>query len=58
MIIATKDPSKSHFYLSLLKSTLRIGACAFACYYSWDFSMQVLAGGLLIAEIIGIAEEV
>lgn len=57
MTVATKDPGKRHFYLSLVKSTLRIGACAFACYYSWDVSMQVLAGGLLIAEIIGIAEE-
>ncbi len=57
MTVATKDPGKRHFYLSLVKSVLRIGACVFACFYSQDLSIQVLSGGLLIAELVGIAEE-
>jgi hypothetical protein len=36
---------------------VRIGACGYACYYSWDIALQVMAGGLLLAELIGIAEE-
>ncbi len=57
MSVTTKDPGKKHFYLSLLKSVMRISACGYAFYYSWDFSLQMLAGGLLLAELIGIAEE-
>lgn len=57
MTVATKDPGKKHFYLSLFKSAVRIGACGYACYYSWDVALQVMAGGLLLAELIGIAEE-
>lgn len=57
MTIATKDPGKRHFYLSLFKSVLRMGVCVFACYHSHDLSIQVLSGGLLLAEIVGIAEE-
>ena len=57
MTVATKDLGKRHFYLSLVKSVLRMSACVFACVYSQDMSLQVLAGGLLIAELVGIAEE-
>ena len=57
MTIATKDPGKRHFYLSLVKSVLRIGACVFAYFYSHDLPIQVLSGGLLVAELVGIAEE-
>ena len=52
-----KDPGKRHFYLSLAKSALRIGACAFAVVYTFDFAVTILAWGLLGAEMIGIAEE-
>ena len=48
-----KDPSNKHFYISLVKSIVRIAAGAFLI--SGNF---VAAGVLLIgAEILGIAEE-
>jgi len=34
-----------------------MGACVFAFLCSDDLSIQVLSGGLLIAELVGIAEE-
>jgi hypothetical protein len=47
------DPSKKHFYISLVKSVVRIAAGAF--FISGNF---VAAGALLIgAEILGIVEE-
>lgn len=53
MSIQPKDTSKGHFYVSLVKSVLRIaagGSLIFGCF--------VLAGSLLIlAEILGIVEE-
>ena len=52
-----KDPGKRHFYLSLAKSALRIGACAFAAIFATDIAMAVLAWGLLGAEVVGILEE-
>ena len=54
-----KDPGKRHFYLSLAKSALRIGACAFAAILATDtaLAMAVLAWGLLSAEVVGILEE-
>ena len=53
MNIQPKDTSKGHFYISLAKSGLRIGAGW--CLYYLDFKG---AGGLLIAaEALGILEE-
>ena len=52
-----KDPGRRHFYLSLAKSALRIGACAFAAVYTFDLAIAVLAWGFLAAEMVGIAEE-
>jgi hypothetical protein len=49
-----RDPNKKHFYISIIKSTLRIGACAIALYTG---SIVWLASGFLIAELLGIAEE-
>ena len=47
------DPSKKHFYISLVKSGVRIFAGG-----SLMFGNFMLAGGLLvIAEVLGIAEE-
>lgn len=47
------DPSKKHFYISLVKSVVRIAAGAI--FISGNF---VAAGALLIgAEILGIVEE-
>jgi hypothetical protein len=52
--VQPKDPSKRHFYVSLVKSVLRIGAGI--RLIRGDF---VTAGTLLIvAELLGILEEV
>lgn len=54
MKIATKDPSAFHFYVSLVKSTIRMAA---GIALIWPQSI-VLAGVFLIAaEILGIVEE-
>ena len=53
MEIQPKDTSKGHFYVSLVKSFLRIGAGA--CLIQGNL---FLAGYLLIfAEMLGIVEE-
>lgn len=53
MSVEPKDTSKKHFYISLIKSFIRIGAGGFLVYGN-----VALAGLLLIlAEILGIAEE-
>lgn len=52
--IQPKDTSKGHFYISLLKSVVRIGAG-----FALGFMYFPLAGSLLIAaELLGIAEEI
>jgi len=62
MEVQPKDPSKGHFYVSLVKSFVRIGAGA-ALIMAWAFPFETeafiaAAGGLLIvAEILGIVEE-
>jgi hypothetical protein len=51
--VQPKDPSRGHFYVSLVKSIVRIGAGG--CLIQGNL---FLAGFLLIfAEILGIAEE-
>jgi len=62
MEVANKDPGKFHFYVSLVKSAVRIGAgAAFIVggYYLEDWGTYIIMGGaLLIAdEILGILEE-
>ena len=53
MEIQPKDPSKNHFYVSMVKSGFRIAAAA---ALSFGFFMQ--AGVLFaFAEFLGIAEE-
>lgn len=55
------DVSKKHFYISLVKSAVRIGAGA--AFVSVLFTpigvMSIVAGGVLLiaAEILGILEE-
>jgi hypothetical protein len=55
------DVSKKHFYISLVKSAVRIGAGA--AFVSILFApigvMPIVAGGVLLiaAEILGILEE-
>ena len=49
-----KDISKKHFYISLVKSGLRIAGCI--ALLGWkDIGLFALA--FLVAEILGIAEE-
>ena len=48
------DVSKKHFYISLVKSAIRIAGCVVALFTG---SIFWLATGLLVAELLGIAEE-
>ena len=49
------DVSNKHFYISLVKSSIRIAGCVVALFTgSWVW----LAVGLLVAELLGIAEEI
>ena len=48
------DVSKKHFYISMVKSAVRIAGCAVALFTG---SVFWLAGGFLVAELLGIAEE-
>lgn len=62
IIPAAKDPGKGHFYVSLVKSVIRIGAGAALVWagYQGGFAYEPLlwAGWLLIgAEVLGVAEE-
>ena len=53
IVPANKDPSKGHFYVSLVKSVLRIGAGGSLLYGN-----LLLAGALfIVAELLGILEE-
>jgi len=48
------DVSKKHFYISLVKSGLRLSGCLIAAYTS---SVVTLALFFAVAEFLGIAEE-
>jgi hypothetical protein len=50
--VAHPHPIK-HRTISFVKSGLRIAACCFLAYYD----LQIAAGLLLVAELLGIAEE-
>ena len=54
IIPASKDPGMGHFYVSLIKSGLRLIGCLVAAYTG---SVVLLALFLGAAEILGIAEE-
>ena len=50
-----KDPGNMHYKISMVKSAIRIGGCVWA----WaSMSIIVLAVSLLVAELLGILEEV
>lgn len=49
-----KDPSPKHFYISLVKSGLRLVGCLIAAYTS---SVVALAFFFAVAEFLGIMEE-
>lgn len=62
MEIQPKDTSKGHFYVSLVKSGLRIvaGASLIATAFSpFNYDTFIFAAGVLLvgAEILGIVEE-
>ena len=50
----SKDISKKHFYISLVKSGLRIVGCI--ALLGWH-DIGVFALSFLVAEVLGIAEE-
>lgn len=53
MEVQPKDTSKGHFYVSLVKSVLRIAAGAFLI----DGNFYVAGSLLILAEGLGIVEE-
>ena len=62
MEIQPKDPSKGHFYISLVKSFLRITACVTLFLAGADPALmsawlKVSAGFLCLAECLGLLEE-
>lgn len=50
------DPKK-HQYISFVKSAWRIIAGVALCYYSQDMWMLLAGGSLVVAEALGILEE-
>ena len=54
MKVTNKDPGKGHFYVSLVKSVVRLVGCVVAIYTG---SVIMLAIFLAVAELIGIFEE-
>lgn len=51
--VQPKDPSKGHFYVSLVKSFLRIAAGVALCVYG----LPIVGGLFIAAEVLGIVEE-
>jgi hypothetical protein len=57
MEINSKDPGKGHFYVSIFKSILRIGAC-YGLWLTGDIMLQAVGVLFALAEVLGIVEEV
>lgn len=51
--VQPKDPSKGHFYISIVKSFIRIAAGVALCIYG----LPVVGGLFIAAEVLGVAEE-
>ena len=62
MMINNTDPGKGHFYVSIVKSVIRIaaGVCIAKFGYHLNTSDLLLYAGLLVigAEVLGIVEEI
>ena len=62
MMINNTDPGKDHFYVSIVKSVIRMaaGVCIAKFGYHLNTSDLLLYAGLLIigAEVLGIVEEI
>ena len=56
MDINKKDPGDGHFYVSIMKSLLRLGAC-YGLWITGDSMLMVVGVLFGIAEILGIVEE-
>ena len=56
MDINKKDPGDGHFYVSIMKSLLRLGAC-YGLWMTGDSMLMVVGVLFGIAEILGIVEE-
>lgn len=54
MEIQPKDPSRGHFYVSLVKSAIRIAA---GISLIWPQSLILAGIFLILAEILGVVEE-
>lgn len=54
MIQPKESKSHTHFWISLTKSILRV----VACYYLFDGQLHQAAGLFVLAEALGIAEEI
>lgn len=56
-MVANKDPGKGHFYVSIIKSVIRIAA-GFSLWMGADNTPLIAAGlFLIVAEFLGIIEE-
>jgi hypothetical protein len=51
--VQPKDPSKGHFYISIVKSFIRIAAGVALCIYG----LPIVGGLFIAAEVLGVAEE-
>ena len=49
----SKDPSKRHFYISIVKSLFRFAACGYLYVGSYEDAALLLFS----AELLGVAEE-
>ena len=63
VIPANRDPGDNHFAVSLVKSVFRIVACGFLIYggfmlEEWGWQIMVAGVGLMLAEVLGIIEEI
>ena len=63
IIPANRDPGDKHFAVSLVKSVFRIVACGFLIYggymlEEWGWPIMVAGVGLMLAEVLGIIEEI
>jgi len=57
MEINSKDPGKGHFYISIVKSIFRLGAC-YGLWLTGDVMLQAVGILFALAEVLGIVEEI
>jgi len=57
MEINSKDPGKGHFYISIVKSIFRLGAC-YGLWLTGDVMLQAVGILFTLAEVLGIVEEI